>query len=68
MKTCFKCGETKPSDAFYAHKMMADGLLGKCKACTKADVLRHRLANVERCRAWAGTFLGLEIPDPDTER
>jgi hypothetical protein len=22
---------------------------------------------VERCRAWAGTFLGLEIPDPDTE-
>ncbi len=23
---------------------------------------------VERCRAWAGTFLGLEIPDPDTEQ
>jgi hypothetical protein len=22
---------------------------------------------VERCRAWAGTFLGLEIPDPTTE-
>jgi hypothetical protein len=23
---------------------------------------------VERCRAFAATFLGLEIPDPDTER
>lgn len=23
---------------------------------------------VERCRVWAATFLGLEIPDPDTER
>ncbi len=21
---------------------------------------------VERCRAWAGTFLGLELPDPET--
>lgn len=39
-KTCFKCGGRKPIDSFYKHPRMADGHLGKCKACTKLDVSR----------------------------
>lgn len=51
-KICFKCAEAKPRHEFYQHPMMGDGLLGKCKDCTKADVRAHRLANIERVRAY----------------
>lgn len=37
-KACFKCGEVLPISDYYKHKKMADGHLGKCKTCTKADV------------------------------
>jgi len=36
-KICFRCGSWKPLTEFYAHGGMKDGLLGKCKDCTKAD-------------------------------
>jgi len=41
-KACFKCLQVKPLDHFYAHPKMADGRLGKCKECTKADTKANR--------------------------
>jgi len=38
MKTCIQCHESKPPAEFYAHPKMADGRLGKCKACCRAYV------------------------------
>lgn len=52
MKTCFKCLTAKPITEFYKHAAMGDGRLGKCKECTKKDVLEHRLANLQRIRAY----------------
>lgn len=55
MKTCFKCGEAKPRSEFYKHSAMTDGLLGKCKDCTKADAKEHRLKNLEKIRKYDRT-------------
>lgn len=54
-KSCFKCGISKPIDDFYKHQAMGDGRLGKCKECTKRDVLEHRLANIEKVRLYDRT-------------
>ena len=51
-KTCFRCSEEKPLGAFYAHPKMADGLLGKCKECTKKDTKNHRDQNLQHCQAY----------------
>jgi hypothetical protein len=40
-KKCFKCSLEKPTTEFYKHKAMADGLLGKCKDCTKSDTKKR---------------------------
>src|SRR4051812_5800851 len=45
LKRCFKCGEEKPIDDFYAHPQMGDKHLGKCKECTRLDVITHRKTN-----------------------
>jgi hypothetical protein len=51
-KTCFKCLQCKPLDAFYRHTRMGDGRLGKCIECTKADVTQNRLAKIEYYRSY----------------
>ena len=51
-KQCFKCKAVKPLTEFYKHTGMADGHLNKCKPCTKQDVGKHRLENLERVRAY----------------
>lgn len=50
MKTCFKCGIPKDVEQFYKHPQMADGRLGKCKDCTKADVIANRADKIEHYR------------------
>lgn len=51
-KRCFRCLCIKPIADFYKHAAMGDGHLNKCKVCTMADATRHRLANLERIRAY----------------
>ena len=52
VKKCFKCGLSKPLDKFYKHSQMADGRLGKCKECAKADVIANRAANIDHYRQY----------------
>lgn len=52
MKTCFKCGQTKPLDNFYKHSQMADGHLNKCKECTRQDVRTNYQTNHDRYLAY----------------
>jgi len=52
LKRCFKCGEEKPRDQFYAHPKMSDGLLGKCKDCARKDIRAHRLENADAVRTY----------------
>jgi hypothetical protein len=50
-KTCFKCGKAQPLNNFYRHPKMADGRLGKCKECTKFDVMKNYAENLDSIRA-----------------
>lgn len=52
MKLCFKCHRRLPVTEFYRHAQMADGHLGKCKACTKKDVTEYRAGHLEEVRAY----------------
>lgn len=52
MKKCFKCGAKKGLDCFYKHPQKADGLLGKCKECAKADNKKSYQKNIQKKREY----------------
>lgn len=51
-KKCFKCGSSLPITEFYKHSKMSDGVLSKCKTCTKRDVRENRLQKIDYYRAY----------------
>lgn len=51
-KTCFKCSRQLPLGEFYAHPMMADGHLNKCKECAKRDARENRSKRLDYYRAY----------------
>lgn len=51
-KTCFKCRKALPVDDFYKHPRMADGRLGKCKPCTRRDVVGNRQEKIDYYREY----------------
>lgn len=51
-KQCFCCGLTKPISDFYKHPGMADGYLGKCKECQKANTKAARERNPDYYREY----------------
>lgn len=51
-KECSRCGLTKALSSFYPHPRTADGRLGKCKECCKAEARAHRAANLAACQAY----------------
>ena len=42
-KKCFRCLRMLPKSEFYPHPGMSDGLLGKCRDCTRDDSKTRRL-------------------------
>ena len=48
MKTCTKCGETKPLDCFGKHKLGAGGLQPRCRVCHNAESKAWKQANEAR--------------------
>lgn len=52
MKKCFKCNEIKKLENFYKHAGMSDGLLNKCKECTKKDTINRFWVKREQIREY----------------
>ena len=51
MKTCTKCGETKPFSEFHRHAGKLDGRRSECKACASVIRAAWYAANKDRAKA-----------------
>ncbi len=52
MKTCYKCGEGKPREAFNKNKRRKDGLQSECKECVHEYQQQNRERIRESNREW----------------
>ena len=50
MKTCSKCGESKPIEAYYVDKSRIDGFAYNCKTCAYAVKANYRANNREKLK------------------
>lgn len=57
-KTCRGCGETKPTDSFYANPNVKDGRLNWCKPCI---VQRYARGKAERQRRLLEYIQGIKL-------
>jgi hypothetical protein len=53
MKTCSRCGATKPLEAFNRRQGVPDGRQGRCSACTTELQRQHRAEHPEQHAEWA---------------
>lgn len=57
MKTCTKCGETKPLDQFFKSGGSRPGYRGPCKACYAATAKSYRERNSEQIKKHRAEYL-----------
>lgn len=65
MKTCPKCGEEKPLNAFHRDPIQKNGRHPYCKVCKAAITAARRAANPERARAQARAWIAA---NPDKKK
>lgn len=51
-KTCSKCNRELPLDCFYKTSGMSGSYFSRCKECTKEDVRKNRLKNIDYYRSY----------------
>ena len=57
MKTCTKCGETKPLDCFHKNPRNSSGLQSNCKSCQRTSAVQWRAANKQRVAEYNKQYL-----------
>lgn len=57
LRTCKKCGETKPTLAFARNQRVRSGYCGTCKECVSARRMAHKVAvgPTKQCRSCGAT-------------
>jgi hypothetical protein len=56
-KKCSKCGEVKPINEFYKHKMQKDGLNSQCKCCVNKTNEEYRKKHPKERRKYQKKYL-----------